>query len=105
MQDLAIVGAIWGLGLWALWFGYFLVYLPSWIKTWVLNKKWRIIALDIIITFLGNRIINQASGTVTAGIGTFVLMFACFGSSSLLMVYMWTKKKCINMFTSKPVYH
>lgn len=93
MKEIAIVGAIWGLGLWFIYFGYFTTQCPKKFKQWVYAKRYRIFILDLVIVFLGNMIINKASGSVTAGIGTFVLAFASFAASIIMMMGVWAKRK------------
>jgi hypothetical protein len=93
VNDVLLTGVIWGAGLWIIWFGYFITQCPKALKNWVYRKRWRIFMLDLVIVFLGNNIINKASGTVTAGVGTFVLMFLAFGASCVMMFYFWAKQR------------
>lgn len=92
MYQMAIIGVAWGLGLWALWTGYFLVWSPRIFRNFVLRKKYRVIMCDLAITILGSRLMLTTGGSVTAGIGTFVLMFSCFLSSSLVIMILRAKE-------------
>jgi hypothetical protein len=86
MPDFLVIGVVWGVGLWFLWFSYYLLQAPKWFKRWIMEKKYRVLVLDAMITFLGHLIINQGSGTIVAGIGTFVLLFMCLAGSTVLIL-------------------
>lgn len=93
MLDVAIIGAIWGLGIWLVYFGYFTTQAPKKLKRWIYAKKYRIFILDLVVVFLGNMVINKASGTIVSGIGTFVLALTSFTASLIMIFFSWSKRK------------
>lgn len=96
MYQAAIMGAVWGLAAWAFYAGFLFVWSPKWLKSLILSNRFLILMCDLIATVLGSKMIMQFSGTITAGIGTIVLMLACLFTSSILLMI----RRAINMYRS-----
>lgn len=93
MLDIGLLGLIWAVGLFATWAGYYLVYMPKRIKNWILQYKWRVFSLDMFLIVMGNQILNQATGTIVAGIATMFFGIMCFAFSLSMLGYSWARNK------------
>jgi len=98
IEQMALLGFAWGIGIWGLWMGYLMVWCPTFIKNIIMSRKIYIIACDLIVTYFGSKLISSSSGSIAAGIGTFVLLMACFTSSSIIIQIAKRKK---NLYTVK----
>jgi len=79
-----IMGVMWALIIWFVWYGYWFFGAPAWFKKWVYSSKLLMLMLDAAIVIGGGVGMTKVSGSITAGVGSAILALLCFITTILI---------------------